>query len=133
MKRPLYYIDSSALVKLVLPETESKALLDIVRGSMLVSSEIVDVELRRAAIKTGLITELEDDIEHLLSSIDRVRLDQEIKLAAGRSMPKELRALDAIHLATAQAHMERIDSALCYDKHLSGAFEQSGLSVSAPC
>jgi hypothetical protein len=122
------YLDSSALVKLVAAEAESEALRELVGEQSLVSSEIARVEVTRAARRHAA----DDAGRELLERLLQIELTAEVLDAAGAAEPPELSSLDAIHLASALAHRERIGAFVAYDARLLAAAEASGLQVASP-
>lgn len=130
----MIYLDTAALVKLVRREPESGALadwLDARAGTMLVSSAITEVELPRALRRTE--PDLLGAVPALLERIARYEIDELVRsTAAGYSAP-DLRSLDAIHLATAQAVFgSQLASFVSYDKRLLGAAEGLRLPTASP-
>jgi uncharacterized protein len=126
------YIDSSAIVKLVLAERESAALLRRVETLDLVSSEIAFVEVLRAIRLETDSTAVLERAEDRLSGIDFVVIDQDLLQIAARADPRELRTLDAVHLASASRVREGIGSFLVYDRRLARAAQDAGLPVESP-
>ncbi len=128
----LAYIDTSAMVKLVISERQSRALAAAIDSEwpQLTSSEILSVETARAALRSGKATPAL--VAHRLRSVALLPLTAGIRKVAGRLSPPELRSLDAIHLATALAAAERIGAVITYDKRLAAACLDSGLRVVAP-
>lgn len=59
-------------------------------------------------------------------------MDDEVLLAAARLEPRELRSLDAIHLATALSIRDRVGVVFCYDQRLADAAQSAGLPVARP-
>lgn len=99
----MFYADTSALVKLVVIEPESGALLDWLghRDAALATSDLARTELVRSMRRRApeAITQARDVLSRLLL----VRADAQIFDEAARLMPPEVRSLDAVHLATALA------------------------------
>lgn len=122
------YLDSSALVKLVADEPESAALKDVVARSRVVSSQIARVEVPRAARRS----DGEPLADRLLVELDLIALEPSILEAAAVLEPATLSSLDALHLASALAHRERIEAFVAYDARLLAAAEAAGLSVASP-
>lgn len=125
------YLDSSALVKLVVPEAESAALRILLRSwPERVSSVVAAVEVERAArrIGAGAVRRARS----VLSRIGLVELDDEVVRAAATVEPLELRTLDAIHLGTAVTLHEEMGAFCAYDARLAGAAARMGLEVLAP-
>src|SRR5690349_21767950 len=104
---PLLYLDSSALVKLVREEPESTELRRFLSNADLVSSELVLAEVPRAIRRaTGDDPKLPAErlmaqAEALLDAVALLPLDRGLLAAAGAFDEATLRALDAIHLASA--------------------------------
>jgi predicted nucleic acid-binding protein len=125
------YLDSSAIVKLVIREPESAALRRYLRRKRpLVTSALARTEVARALLPAGL--EAVNRGAEVLRRIDVVRLNDRILNAAGTMLPAELRSLDAIHLATAHAVGSDLAWICTYDERLAAAANTSGLAVVAP-
>jgi len=128
----LFYLDASALVKLVLPEAESPALWAALPGeARLVSSEIAEVEVLRAVVRAGGDGS-SDSARGKLESIRFLPLNRQIRRRACELGPAALRALDAIHIATALDLGELLAGVYAYDVRLTEAARQAGLRVLAP-
>jgi predicted nucleic acid-binding protein len=125
------YIDSSALVKLVVDEPESAALRSYLRRRKpFVSSALARTEVTRALLALGA-----DAVRHgkqVLSSVELVRVNDRVLDAAGALLPAEVRSLDAIHLATAEQLGTSLARVLTYDERMAAAAETKGWSVAAP-
>jgi uncharacterized protein len=131
--RELLYLDSSALVKLVLPEAETPALLaSLVDWPNRVSSEIALVEVRRAARRASAAEAVRRRAEEVLAGLHLLRLDLAILDQAARLEPESLRSLDAIHLASALALGADLGGFVAYDRPLAAAAKGAGLTVLAP-
>jgi len=124
------YLDSSALVKLLVPEPESHALRVFVEGRLpLASCALARVEVVRAASPHG--AEPVRTARLLLDEIDLAQLDDELlDLAAELDVP--LRSLDAIHLAAAIELGDELEALVTYDAQMTRAAEALGLRVVAP-
>jgi predicted nucleic acid-binding protein len=94
-----------------------------------VSSELVEVEARRAARREGRAAERL--IDAALAGISLVPIDDEVRRVATRVEPLSLRSLDAIHLATALLVGE-IAAMIAYDRRLLDAARNRGLEVLSP-
>ncbi len=100
--RGFWYLDSSALVKLVLTEPESGRLETFLGEDVgRVSSALASVELIRAVRAHG--DRAIAEARKLLGAIDLIPLDEPLLDRAGSIGPPALRSLDAIHVATAEA------------------------------
>ena len=133
----LFYVDSSALVKLVAEEPESAALRMFVADADLVASELVLTEVPRA-IRRALGYEAEGIRElaleragEVLGALGLHPLDRAQLEAAGAIEEPTLRTLDAIHVAAA-ADLEPIDGFVSYDERQSALARLAGMRVMAP-
>ncbi len=126
----MLYIDSSALVKLVAEEAESSALARFVdgRAGELVTSVVTSVEVWRAARRVGAA----EAGELALRTVDLVELAPEVRDLAVAIEPSSLRTLDAIHLATALALGDELESLIAYDRRLVDAARANGVDVVSP-
>lgn len=126
------YLDTSALVKLLVTEAESEALRTYLaaRGDQRrVTSGLVRTELRRAAARTG--STLLPAAEQLLAALALVRVDDGLLDTAGTLGPAVVRSLDAIHLASA-LRVAPLTALLTYDTRMADAAATLGLPVEAP-
>jgi len=131
MKGRATYLDSSALVKLVVPEPESVALRRYVRRrEPLVTSALSRTEVARALLPLGVAAV--DRGMQMLSLIEVIRINDRILGTAGTLLPEELRSLDAIHIATAQLLGEDLARIVSYDERMLEAAAVLGLPVAAP-
>jgi uncharacterized protein len=122
------YADSSALTKLAVEERESPALRSAVAEADLVSSIVSAVEVPRAVRALGA----DRRAARVIQSIVRIELTEEVVQTAVDLDPPVLRSLDAIHLASALSLGPALEAFVCYDRRLSAAAEQAGLSVLRP-
>jgi predicted nucleic acid-binding protein len=108
------YLDTSALLRLVLRETGA---LDELRSyDQLIANEIIAVESRRTLDRLRLQGALtaEESAERLklvaewLEAVDLVLLRPPVLSRAGDPLPTPLGSLDALHLATALLWRERV-------------------------
>jgi predicted nucleic acid-binding protein len=130
-ERPLTYVDSSAIVKLVVAEPESNALRRYLsRRQPLVSSALARTEVARALMPFG--PEVVARGEEALRRIQLLRVSDRVLTEAGRMEPAELRSLDAIHLASARNLGPFVKRIVTYDDRMAGAARAAGWSVSAP-
>jgi uncharacterized protein len=127
------YLDSSALVKLVVAEPESAALIErLRRWPGRVSSALALTELPRALRRAGFGTVVRRRAREVLARIALVDVDRRILAAAATLEPADLRTLDAIHLATALAVREELAAVATYDWRLRAAAERADLEVEVP-
>jgi predicted nucleic acid-binding protein len=128
----LVYLDTSAFVKLAIPEPETAALIAAIpTKARLVASEILEVEALRAARRaTG-----EDGATAARTQLAGVRLlplTDQIRRRACELAPASLRSLDAIHVATAQDLGELLACMYAYDARMASAASDAGIQVYAP-
>jgi hypothetical protein len=129
----LLYLDSSALVKLILPEAETGALLTALGDwPQRITSEIAAVEIRRAARRASGDEAVRRRADEVLAGLHLLRLDAAILDRAARLEPETLRSLDAIHLASALSIGDDLGAFVAYDRGLAAAARQAGLTVLAP-
>lgn len=133
----LFYADTSALVKLLRDEPESAALRTFLAEADLVSSELVLTEVQRA-IRRAVAAEASLPLDallaragELLDAVALVPVERELLVAAGALLEPALRALDAIHVASALA-LAPIDAFVSYDERQSAAARLAGLRTVAP-
>lgn len=125
------YLDSSALVKLVVAEPESAALRQhLGRRRPLVSSALARTEVLRAVLGEG--SEGIGRAHALLGRIDLLRINDRILGSAGSLLPAHLRSLDAIHLATALQLGNDLGSLVSYDQRMLDAARHLGISIASP-
>lgn len=125
------YADSSALVKLVVAEPESAALVAALGGyESVVSSELAVVEVTRAAARVaGAAGAVRAGV--VLDTVHLVRLDRQVLDRSVRLAPVQLRSLDAIHVATA-LELATAPELLGYDDRLLAAARAAGLRTLSP-
>jgi len=125
------YLDSSALVKLVVREPESAALADhLRRRPSRVSCALARVEVIRAVRGHGVPAI--NRARRLLGRISLLRLDDALLDEAAALNEGNLRSLDAIHLAAARALGDGLTELVTYDRRMAEAAEMAGLAVAAP-
>ncbi len=125
------FCDSSALVKLVVDESESAALRGSLQAcSRLTTSTLSIVEVSRAARRRG--PGLDAGVHGLFQSIETIELDDSILRLAALLDPPELRSLDAIQVATALSISEIDFDFIAYDKRILRAAAQAGLRTLSP-
>lgn len=129
----LIYVDASALVKLVLPEPESEALVAYLQPwPRRVSSALVQVEVGRAARQASDDQDVHARADEIVGGLALVPLVPQILSAAVAVQPSHLRSLDAIHLASARSLGADLGMMVVYDERLAEAARDAGLPVAAP-
>jgi predicted nucleic acid-binding protein len=127
------YLDSSAIVKLVVSEPQTAALVETVRSDPeMVSSTIARIEVLRAVKRAGARRAVAERAESILGRMGLVRLEEEIVKTASELRPRELRTLEAIHVATALSLVPAISSLITYDARLASAARATGLTALGP-
>lgn len=133
MNEQLLYLDSSALVKLVLPEPETEALIELIRlWPERVSSSLARVEVLRAVRRAGEESSVLRRAEEVVARVGLFEIDARTLNAAARLEPRELRTLDAIHLATALSVKEHLGAIATYDSLLAQAAGRYEVPVLSP-
>jgi hypothetical protein len=126
----MLYLDSSAIVKLVVREPETPELVRFVREDPeLVSSALAWAEVIRAVGRAGRAAAR---AEAVLGGLALIPIDDGIVRSAATMAPPTLRTLDAIHLATARSLGNGISRIVTYDARLLGAATEAGIAVVAP-
>jgi predicted nucleic acid-binding protein len=128
----LLYLDSSALVKMVVAEPETPALMKFLAGwPHRVSSTLARVEVLRAVKRTKAVPSVRRRATRVLARLALVRIDEPVIIGAARVGPPELRTLDAIHLATARS-LDDVAGIVTYDARLGRAASHARLRVFSP-
>ena len=131
MSGRIVYADSSALVKLIVEEDETSALeRELSDEPTLVSSALARVEVTRAVrVQTEGNAVAEGAAARLVASCRLVpAVDEILETASG--VTRDLRTLDAIHLASALRVAP--DAVVTYDRRLAEAAVGARLRVIAP-
>jgi predicted nucleic acid-binding protein len=124
------YIDSSAILKMIIKEKESDAIISIARARF-ITSEISRVEVVRAVLRYQ--PSALKSAAQVLKNMNYVRIDSQTLVQAERLPDRiNLRALDAIHIAVAAKMGLKINSILTYDKQMAKAAKALGFEVMAP-
>ena len=125
----IVYVDTSALGVLLIEQPESNALVEWLDQTtdLLVSSDLLETELRRIAVREGID---QGAVTRILDGVGLAALDRAVYRGAALLPMPYLRTLDALHLEAAM----RLDVAavLTYDHRLGKAARAVGLQVIAP-
>jgi len=127
------YLDTSALVKLVVSERESAALhayLRRVGDDTLFTAALTRTELVRAVLGAGIAAVAQ--ARRVLDELDTVNMTRGLLDAAADLRPARLRTLDAIHLAAARRAGAELRAVVTYDNRMAGAAADLGIPVEAP-
>lgn len=125
------YLDTSALGRVLLGEPDREPILqELARFERLLASRLMRVELRRLALRKGLL----DAAEQMLAGVAMLPIDPEVLHAAETLTPASVATLDAIHLATAirVAAAGLLDAVMTYDARLAAGCAEHGIEVIAP-
>lgn len=96
----------------------------------LVSSALLHIEALRACARYG--GKYVGRAEAALERVALVPIDDAIVAAAGKLQPPTLRALDAVHVATALDVRSDLGVVFTYDRRLAAAAVAHGLRVVSP-
>jgi predicted nucleic acid-binding protein len=127
------YLDTTALVKLVVAEGESQALKHFLSEHAedgFFSAALARTELIRAVAPNG--AQAIADARDLLNRLDTVMLTRQLLDDAGTLLPLRLRSLDAIHLAAAQRGGDSLRAVITYDTRMLSVAADLGISTASP-
>ena len=129
----MIYVDTSALVKLVVREERTAALQTWLRArasETFFSSQLARVELVRAVKRVA--PDHLNRAREVLAAMALLKIDDDVLASAENLPPDVLRSLDAIHLATAHSHLSHVGAFVTYDLRLADAARSLGLPVESP-
>ncbi len=129
--RSSVYVDTSALVRVVLEEPDKKAIeRDLSKFDQSVASRLLRVELRRVGRRENAL----EAADQILDGVLLIPIDESVLAAAETIAPTRVATLDAIHLATAVrlAEAGELDALMTYDKQLANGAREHGITVLAP-
>ena len=127
------YLDASAIVKLVKAERESDALISsLAQWPDRVTVAMARVEVHRALWQMGASRAEHLRADSVLDSLVLIRIDGAILARAASFKDRDLRTLDAIHLATALMMGDDPEVFITYDARLARAAERVRLPVMHP-
>lgn len=127
-----HYVDTSVLVKLVVAEAETPALLTWLTTAdrAPVSCDLARTELLRAVRRVAPDRAVQACT--VLDSITLLHVSTAVFEGAGRLDPTVLRSVHAVHLAAALALGDDLEGLVTYDDRLADAAQLNGLVVIAP-
>jgi predicted nucleic acid-binding protein len=132
MSAEVAYLDTSAAVKLLMSEPESRALRNWLRGRpSRASAALLRVELVRVVRRAGF-RRLIPQSRQLLAGVSLIRLDDALLDRAADLDPTDLRSLDSIHLAAAASLGDDLAAVVSYDERLLAAATSMGLPTATP-
>jgi predicted nucleic acid-binding protein len=129
----LIYLDTSAFLKLVKDEAESRPLNEYLRSlpaPRFTSSTLLAVEARRGTLRSA--PKRLPRVDLMLDSVTQLEISDAIIETASRLPDPMLRSLDAIHLATALLIRDDLDVLVSYDDRLLAAASAHGLPTAKP-
>ncbi len=129
----MIYLDSSALVKLAITEPESAGLLSWLAAQpnlVRVASTLIRVEVPRAVWRAEPSALPESYL--VIRRTTEIELSDEVLSKAAGVKPVTLRAIDAIHLASALVLRRELTAFVSYDKRLLAAAKEAGLPTASP-
>ena len=133
MTGDILYLDSSALVKLILIEAESIPLLRLLLAwPYRITSQIGFVEVHRAIRRASEDEKVLRCLEEVLATIHFMDVHMNILAEASLLQPKALRSLDAIHLASAVTLKPELGAFVTYDRNLADAARDLDIRVLSP-
>ncbi|HEX7669885.1 MAG TPA: type II toxin-antitoxin system VapC family toxin [Polyangiaceae bacterium] len=102
------YVDASAVLRIIFAEPGPA--VPLVAADRVMSSQLIEVETFRAVDRERLLGKLDDvetarkrkELSDLLAMLDLVPIDDAVIQRARSSFAVNVRALDAIHVATAE-------------------------------
>lgn len=125
-----WYVDSSALLKLLIVEKESVDLIDFIDFTI-TSSVVTRVEVIRTLQKIAPKKVAEAQI--LLTGIDLTPVNSSILSVAENFSPSiSLKSLDAIHVATVIFLDKSVEGLVTYDKAMIKNAKELGIKTISP-
>ncbi|HSV68367.1 MAG TPA: type II toxin-antitoxin system VapC family toxin [Mycobacteriales bacterium] len=129
----LYYVDTSAALKLLAEESHSKEFAEFYDNNAdasWVSSALLRIEVMRAVsrVMPAALPEARD----LLLAFDYIGIDDDIVDAVMNEPDRMLRSLAAIHLSTARVLGAELDAFVTYDDRLAAAASDAGIPLLSP-
>lgn len=123
------YVDTSALALVLVDQPGSDAVVEWLDGSTdcLISSDLLELELRRVALRHDISLEF---VARIIDGVELHTLDHSLFHMAGLLPMKQLRSLEALHLAAALR--TGASAMLTFDPRLAEACREVGLEVIEP-
>ena len=127
-----FYLDTSALVKLVVAEPETAALRSWIKSADrdLVASDLARTELMRVVRR--VVPDRALLAREVLESVILVEVTTAAFEEAGRLHPAGMRSSDAIHLAAALDLGDDLEGLVTYDQRLAEGALANGIEPIAP-
>jgi uncharacterized protein len=127
-----HYIDTSALVKLIVAESETPGLRAWLAQT---NRDPVTCDLTRTELMTAVRRVAPDRViqaRTVLDSLTIIDVTTEVFEEAGRLDPTILRSLDALHLAAALRLGDDLETLVTYDDRLTQAAHAAGIRTTSP-
>jgi predicted nucleic acid-binding protein len=125
-----FYLDSSALIKLIYPECESASLRRFLHGDLF-TSILARLEVER--FLTFGSASASTDPSTFQAFLNFVSInDLMINKCLALNLPRFVRTLDAIHLGTAVSITKSTSGVITYDKKMQRACRVLGMKFYAP-
>jgi len=134
----ILYVDTSALLKLLVREAESTAIeRELMQWPSLATSMITEVELPRAVARAredrpDTVIDGSLILQGVLASAAMIDLSEDIVAGARSVAPVHVGALDAIHIASALSLGQELAGVATYDNRMADALTDLGIDVIAP-
>lgn len=126
----VWYLDTSAFLKLITVEDESQAMRSWFRShNSIWSSYLLRTEALRAGARLGISN---DTIEGALDTVSLILPSSTTFFTAGRLSPATLRPLGALHLAAAMEIGDDLEGIVAYDDRLMQAALAVSIKVHSP-
>lgn len=126
------YLDTSALVKLVVAEAETEPLMAwlAARPGDATSSDLARTELLRVVRRVA--PDRLERARRVLDSVTLIVLSTDTFEEAGRLAPVAMRSLDALHLVAAVRLGDDLDAVVTYDQRMADAARLNGVPAASP-
>ena len=133
----MIYFDSSALLKFVKPENQTRALrewrLAQPTDSELVTSQLAVLEISRTLLRAGVDRQRVPYVAgQAVRGLFLVDVTSTVLTRARSYGIRRLGSLGAIHLATADPFLAEVTAFVTYDAELAAAASELGLPATAP-
>ena len=126
----MIYLDTSAAVKVLIVEEQTQEMRELFASAEpLFSSRLLELELATALHRRG---GPESGVAPVLSRVALLSLDDAV-VAKALDSRSGLRALDALHLATALQLEGAVDSMLSFDRELRERAREAGIPPHPLC
>lgn len=128
----MFYLDTSAAVKLVFAEQESAAMhrWSVPVGDQVISSDLLRTELLRVTRRVD--PEQLPQARALLDSLVLLSLSTSVCERAAVLEPEILRSLDALHLAAALELGDDLEGLVTYDRRMGEGARALGIRTVTP-